>query len=68
MGALAFTTPDASRTPSVPRSRAIFMSSPVWIPAPVRILQKHHAVLVMEEGKVRGVITKHDLLSLVIGR
>jgi predicted transcriptional regulator len=34
----------------------------------VRILQKHHAVLVMEEGKVRGVITKHDLLSLVIGR
>ena len=34
----------------------------------VRILQKHHAVLVMEEGRVRGVITKHDILSLIIGR
>ncbi len=33
----------------------------------VKILQKHHAVLVMEEGKVRGVITKHDLISLIIG-
>jgi predicted transcriptional regulator len=34
----------------------------------VRILQKHHAILVMEEGKVQGVITKHDILPLVIGR
>jgi predicted transcriptional regulator len=34
----------------------------------VKILQKHHAVLVMEEGKVLGVITKHDLLSLIISR
>jgi predicted transcriptional regulator len=34
----------------------------------VKILQKHHAVLVMEEGQVLGVITKHDLLSLIIGR
>lgn len=34
----------------------------------VKILQKHHAVLVMEEGKVQGVITKHDLISLIIER
>ncbi|NYT07548.1 MAG: CBS domain-containing protein [Methanomicrobiales archaeon] len=34
----------------------------------VKILQKHHAVLVMDEGKVRGVITKHDLISLIIER
>jgi predicted transcriptional regulator len=34
----------------------------------VKILQKHHAVLVMEEGRVLGVITKHDLLSLITGR
>jgi predicted transcriptional regulator len=34
----------------------------------VKILQKHHAVLVMEEGNVLGVITKHDLLSLIISR
>lgn len=34
----------------------------------VKILQKHHAVLVMEEGTVRGVITKHDLISLIINR
>jgi predicted transcriptional regulator len=33
----------------------------------VKILQKHHAVLVMEEGRVQGVITKHDLISLIIG-
>lgn len=34
----------------------------------VKILQKHHAVLVMEEGRVQGVITKHDLISLIIER
>ncbi len=34
----------------------------------VKILQKHHAVLVMEEGRVRGIITKHDLISLIFGR
>jgi predicted transcriptional regulator len=34
----------------------------------VKILQKNHAVLVMEEGTVRGVITKHDLISLIINR
>jgi predicted transcriptional regulator len=34
----------------------------------VKILQNHHAVLVMEEGKVKGVITKHDLISLIIER
>jgi predicted transcriptional regulator len=33
----------------------------------VRILQHHHAVLVMESGFVQGVITKHDLISLVVG-
>ena len=34
----------------------------------VKILQNHHAVLVMEEGRVQGVITKHDLISLIIER
>jgi len=34
----------------------------------VRILQHHHAVLVMDSGKVRGVITKHDLISLIMDR
>ncbi len=34
----------------------------------VRILQGNHAVLVVEEGKVTGVITKHDLLSLLSPR
>ncbi len=32
----------------------------------IRILQHHHAVLVMDGGKVRGVITKHDLISLIM--
>ncbi|HUU74932.1 MAG TPA: CBS domain-containing protein [Methanoregulaceae archaeon] len=32
----------------------------------VRILQNHHAVLVIESGKVKGVITKHDLISLIV--
>ncbi|MDI9633073.1 MAG: CBS domain-containing protein [Methanolinea sp.] len=31
----------------------------------IRILAHHHAVLVMEEGRVSGVITTHDLISLV---
>jgi len=34
----------------------------------VRILQHHHAVLVMESGKVQGVITKHDLIPLIVDR
>lgn len=34
----------------------------------VRILQDHHAVLVMDGGKVRGVITKHDLIPLIMDR
>jgi predicted transcriptional regulator len=31
----------------------------------IRVLQQNHAVLVVESGKVLGVITKHDLISLV---
>lgn len=31
----------------------------------IRILEQHHAVLVMERGRVAGVITTHDLISLV---
>lgn len=31
----------------------------------VSILEQHHAVLVMAEGRVEGVITKHDLISLI---
>jgi predicted transcriptional regulator len=31
----------------------------------VSILHNNHAVLVMESGKVNGVITKHDLISLI---
>lgn len=34
----------------------------------VRILQDHHAVLVMDGGKVKGVITKHDLIPLIMDR
>ena len=34
----------------------------------VRILQNHHAVLVMDAGIVTGVITKHDLISLIVER
>ena len=34
----------------------------------VRILQTHHAVLVMDAGVVTGVITKHDLISLIVER
>ena len=32
----------------------------------VSILQHHHAVLVLEGGRVQGVITKHDLISLIV--
>ena len=32
----------------------------------VNILQQNHAVLVVEGRTVRGVITKHDLISLII--
>ncbi len=32
----------------------------------VRILQHHHAVIVLEAGRVNGVITKHDLISLIV--
>ena len=31
----------------------------------INILQKNHAVLVVEGKTVRGVITKHDLISLI---
>jgi predicted transcriptional regulator len=31
----------------------------------VQLLQEHHAVLVIERGKVAGVITKHDLIALI---
>jgi predicted transcriptional regulator len=31
----------------------------------IRILEHHHAVLVMDGGRVAGVITTHDLISLV---
>jgi predicted transcriptional regulator len=32
----------------------------------INILQQNHAVLVVEGGVVRGVITKHDLISLIV--
>jgi predicted transcriptional regulator len=32
----------------------------------VSILQQNHAVLVIDGGVVRGVITKHDLISLIM--
>jgi len=32
----------------------------------INILQQNHAVLVIEGGMVRGVITKHDLISLIV--
>jgi len=32
----------------------------------VHLLQQHHAVLVVGEGKVKGVITKHDLITLIV--
>jgi predicted transcriptional regulator len=31
----------------------------------VHLLHHNHAVIVLEKGKVRGVITKHDLISLI---
>lgn len=31
----------------------------------VRLLHHNHAVIVLEKGKVQGVITKHDLISLI---
>jgi len=31
----------------------------------IHILQNHHAVLVVERGEIQGVITKHDLISLL---
>lgn len=31
----------------------------------IKILQDHHAVLVIGQGRVQGVITKHDLISLI---
>ncbi|MCU0631721.1 MAG: CBS domain-containing protein [Methanolinea sp.] len=34
----------------------------------IRILQHRHAVLVMDGGRVRGVITKHDLIPLIMDR
>ncbi len=32
----------------------------------INILQQHHAVLVVDGGVVQGVITKHDLISLIV--
>jgi predicted transcriptional regulator len=32
----------------------------------LHILQQHHAVLVVEAGRVQGVVTKHDLISLIV--
>ncbi|MDN7023443.1 CBS domain-containing protein [Methanoculleus sp. FWC-SCC1] len=32
----------------------------------VHILQQNHAVIVLDKGKVQGVITKHDLISLIV--
>ncbi len=32
----------------------------------MHILQQHQAVLVVEAGKVQGVVTKHDLISLIV--
>ncbi len=32
----------------------------------VHILHHNHAVIVLENGRVQGVITKHDLISLVV--
>ncbi len=32
----------------------------------VHILQQNHAVIVADKGKVQGVITKHDLISLIV--
>ena len=32
----------------------------------INILQQNHAVLVVEGRLVRGVITKHDLISLIV--
>ena len=32
----------------------------------LHILQEHHAVLVVEDGMVQGVVTKHDLISLIV--
>ncbi len=32
----------------------------------VHLLHGHHAILVVEQGKVKGVITKHNLISLIV--
>jgi predicted transcriptional regulator len=32
----------------------------------IDILQQNHAVLIVDGGEVRGVITKHDLISLIV--
>lgn len=32
----------------------------------IDLLQQNHAVLVVDSGEVRGVITKHDLISLIV--
>jgi predicted transcriptional regulator len=32
----------------------------------LHILQQNHAVLVVEAGRVQGVVTKHDLISLIV--
>ncbi|MDH7594443.1 MAG: CBS domain-containing protein [Methanomicrobiales archaeon] len=35
------------------------------LPTVVHLLQSNHAVLVIEKGVIRGVITKHDLIPLI---
>jgi predicted transcriptional regulator len=32
----------------------------------IDMLQQNHAVLVVDSGVVSGVITKHDLISLIV--
>ena len=32
----------------------------------MNILQQNHAILVVDSGVVRGVVTKHDLISLIV--
>ena len=42
------------------------VSSATGVETVMNILQQNHAVLVVDSGIVQGVITKHDLISLVV--
>jgi len=42
------------------------VSSGTGVETVMNILQQNHAVLVVDSGIVRGVITKHDLISLIV--